>query len=123
MEDYGIKISEEGHSVFTADDKNLVLNSEWPTIMSYIDLIGTTTEALPISHGLSYSPAFITYINKNGDKSTIMVGTYDPWSIGGWVGFADDYSSYVNTTQLNVVDPGSGTYTHSYFIFSEKSTA
>ena len=64
MTDYGIKISQDGYDVKTADIKNLVLTSKANQFK--IHLKGTLTftsnnQTQTVAHGLAYTPSYIAF--------------------------------------------------------------
>ena len=70
MADYGIKVSQAGFDVGTAATKNLVFTSKASSLKIIAEgsvslSIGTTggvlTVGTSVAHGLSYSPAFLSF--------------------------------------------------------------
>ena len=81
MEDYGIKISELGYDVETADDMNLLLKSDFRllkvALSGSINLVDEWTE---IAHNLGYVPQFLVYIKDlywNPPIGRVFLGTAD----------------------------------------------
>lgn len=105
MADYGIKISKDGYDVKTATIENLVLTSKANQFK--IHLQGTLTftsdnQTQTISHGLSYTPAYMAYTKDNG-------GTYYYFRQGG--------QDYVDSTYLSFL--ASTGQIISYIIFKD----
>ncbi len=63
--DYGIKVSEEGYDVETADDKNLSLKSGFTLLKVYLqDTIDVSNSGFNniVSHLLEYVPQYLTFV-------------------------------------------------------------
>jgi len=69
--DYGIKVSEEGFDVFTAEDKNRSLKTGF-RLLNVFDEGSLTVDAQPetITHNLGYEPQFLVWVDEgSGIKS------------------------------------------------------
>lgn len=80
-QDYGIKVSQEGVDVKTADNDDLVMSSSFNMFkialsgtlsMTFTPGADTTTTTVSVSHGLGYIPAFQAFITLDPG---IMSGT------------------------------------------------
>lgn len=106
----GIKVSEQGHDVKTAEDKNLSLK----TGFSLLNVLkegsltsGSGTET--VSHGLGYEPQFLAWVFENG-------GVKDQGT-GLATGLDDFGTAFIDDSDLNIfTDPGDGIR---YYIFYE----
>lgn len=112
MTDYGIKVSEEGHDVFTAEDKNLSLKSGMTLVKVYeeatVDLDGTGYAQ--ITHSLGYEPQFLAW---SLASAGIKMGG------AGLMTGADDFgTAFITTTALNLY--GEISSTARYYIFYEQ---
>lgn len=108
--DYGIKISEAGYSVLTADEKNLILKTGFSILK--IAVSGTTTftgsTGGNVTHNLGYMPQFLAFIGGSGTMK--MTPAYYPVGNHAWV----------DSTKLYFKVAGSAsTYTVYYYIFHE----
>jgi hypothetical protein len=65
MSDFGFKVSKPGQSVLTAEDKDLVYNSELNTFKIF--KIAKFTSSGNTNHGLDYPPAFFALENVGGE--------------------------------------------------------
>lgn len=97
VNDWGFKVSQEGSSVKTCIDEELIASSSFNMLKtSSVGLSGGGTTNVP--HGLGYIPMFLTSVQGSG-KGTIM---------------GDDRNTTCDTTNLTV--PASTKY---YIFYNE----
>lgn len=124
--DYGIKVSRPGYSVFSSNLVDYLFHSSYNTPKIYTQ--GTTTLSFSdgsisatatVSHGLSYAPSFQVYFNVDG-----WWWQNDDSNIGGPPDSSNFSIVYSDTTNLNIEgvrDTSFGTESWSvkYFILVE----
>tara|TARA_Y100000310_G_C20630674_1_gene788466 strand:- start:287 stop:601 length:315 start_codon:yes stop_codon:yes gene_type:complete len=98
VNDWGIKISEEGFDVKTAADEDLVMSSSFDMLKT--SATGSATGATTVAHGLAYIPIFFTSLQSAGKGSII----------------GDDRITSCNATNLVVAAGG----TVKYYIFYQE---
>jgi hypothetical protein len=107
---YGIKISQNGYSPFTAEDKNLILKTNFSILKVATSGITTFTGSTGgyISHNLGYLPQFLAFI---GDGTTMsLTPAYYPIGRHAWVDSTKLYFKYTGSAS---------TFTVFYYIFYE----
>ena len=75
MANYGIKISEAGYNVLTADLRRLILSSGlnmFKVFSSGVSVVSATSTNT-ISHDLGYVPNFLVYMEDQDDQSETRV--------------------------------------------------
>ncbi len=76
MADYGIKVSMDGYDVFTANDRQLVLKSNYNLLKVFSSgTISLSSGWNAISHGLGYVPQFLTFTKNTNDSNKVYLGT------------------------------------------------
>jgi len=111
--DYGIKVSEEGYDVETAEDKNLSLKSGFTLLKVYDQnsiTISNAGFANTVSHNLGYIPQYLVYVNNSGTVS-LAHGFFGALTL-------PDAIAKMNTTTLSIYKTNSG-LTAFYYIFYE----
>ena len=96
VNNFGIKISQEGFDVKTAADKDLVMSSSFNMLKT--KTVGLTVGAGSVAHGLAYIPIFFTSV-QGASKGTLI---------------GDDQTTRCNTT--NLILPA----TTKYYIFYQQ---
>lgn len=112
MSNFGIKISQPGYDVKTADKERLVFSSQYDTlkiaksgsgtqVVAHVDDIFTAgKETVEITHELGYEPAFFVFVNNPVWASSDKLSPYTWRSIGSP---ALDTANYaVDTTKLYI---------------------
>jgi len=102
-EDWGMKVSEDGHDVKTAEDINLALKTDLTMLKAVLSGSVALNGNQEISHNLGYVPQFLVYV-WDGSKCRIATGhkTY---------GYA-----CADTTKLYILDTGTSA---KYYILYE----
>lgn len=105
--DYGMKVSEEGYGVFTADDKNLSLKTGFALLNVFDE--GSGTGQATIAHNLGYEPQFLVWVSE--DSGIKSGGT-------GLATGSDLFSTaFIDDSNLSIfTDPSSD---YKYYIFYE----
>lgn len=98
VDDWGIKVSQEGSDVLTCPDEELVMSSTFNLLKT--KLVGLSVGAGNVPHGLAYIPIFFTSIQGSG-KGTII---------------GDDRTTRADTTNIT---PGATT---KYYVFYQSGT-
>lgn len=89
--DYGIKISEEGYDVFTADDEHLILSTKTTLLkVKQQGSVNFSGGSAIIEHGLGYVPQFFAFGLADNDDYIIseLNNTYwypDEFTIGDYL--------------------------------------
>jgi len=111
MADYGMKVSEEGHDVFTAQDKNLSLKSGFTLLKVFDSGILTLSSGWnEVDHNLGYVPHFLVYTkDTTPSPDAIFLATGD---LGIAIARADTSKLYIKQ------DDASQTEAY-YYIFYE----
>ena len=107
MTDYGIKISQDGYDVKTANIKNLILTSkanQWKIHLKGSVTATSTNEIFTVAHGLAYTPAYIFFKKDNG------LSYYEMGVLGG--------SNWIDGTNLKIQTSAIGAI-FSYIIFKD----
>ena len=94
MTNYGIKVSNTGHNVFTAADKNLSLKSSINIFKVQDDDSGNlvASASLTVAHGLGIVPFFLAFMEDTSGKMRIANGS-------GFI-TAEQFRAYANTTNV-----------------------
>lgn len=98
VNDYGIKISQEGFDVKTCEDKDLVMSSSFNMLKTHMVGSGTNTT---VAHNLSYTPIIFS-VNQSGNTAGII---------------GDDYLTTIDGTNITL----GATYTTKYYIFYQEA--
>lgn len=118
LNDYGVKITLPGYSVWDATENQIVFSSNHNIYKTILDKSGYATTAdnytaTTIVHGQSVVPAFLVFkkLNAATNRFTRIGGTFNwnPFSI------QEGYTQYIDTT--NLVTYG---YKSAYFTFLER---
>ena len=133
MTDYGIKISQEGYDVNTADPSQLIYSSKWSNFKIYeiltcvVTLTGSNTEGSnTVANTLPYSPVYFSYVNSstipNKWRIALMGGTVSMPDDNDWGGVVvnyrpatDDFSCYISH-----IGSGTRTFTFKIILFVDK---
>lgn len=113
MKTYGIKVSEPGYDVNTAEDKNLSFKSDFTLLKVYkqgnATLSGSTWNS--VSHSLSYIPQYLVFVKSSG---SVYLAT-------GYLGVLDlpVALAKMSTSTLYIYDTAGGGLTAFYYIFYE----
>src|SRR3990167_8355684 len=102
MTDYGIKISQPGKDVFTANPEELVFSSKYKTLKISSRGSGTLTDSArtaTIPHGLGYVPFFLVHSQIDPSVGTTsLVGNSEDYFISPFrLGLAVDIWEAENT--------------------------
>lgn len=124
---YGWKVSKPGYSVFTTNPQELIFSSAFSYLkikaQGTIDLDFADTEdeaTAQVAHGLSYSPAYLSFMNTNQDDKIIPDGGATLWSdidncrLEAWV---DD--TYLYLKGIRGTTSGTESKTVTYFLFAD----
>ncbi len=123
--DYGIRISQKGSDVFSADDNDVVFTSKFALFKGSISGVGiastttTTMQTISIEHGFGYIPSVLVNIAP-------FPYTYFYRSPINVSGLDHDYwfHHYATTTHLYIrfrrTVAASTSWYYSYFIFIDK---
>lgn len=82
--DYGIKVSQPGYSVLTANPSQLVFSSKYQTPKIHSQGSGTLTDSsrtVTIAHGLGYVPLFLVHSQQDPKMATIYGGSVSDYFI------------------------------------------
>lgn len=114
MVKYGIKVSEPGHDVKTADDINLSLKTD----LTMLKVVASGSVNLngdqEITHNLGYVPQFLVFIHRTViDQTVLATGSisHTGYSADGGVARAD-------ANKLYILDLGDSA---KYYIFYEQA--
>ena len=80
MSNYGIKVSKSGYDVKTATIKNLVMTSganQWKVSQKGSVSFTADGQTKTITHGLGYTPAYLTMTKKSGNGYYEWANTND----------------------------------------------
>lgn len=113
MADYGIKVSEEGFDVNTAEDKNLSMKSGMTLLKVYDQqsISVSNTGWNDISHPLGYIPQYLVFVKTSSDIAYLGTGIFSsPFE-------APVAITKINTTTLSIYK--TGTVVAYYYIFYE----
>src|SRR3990167_5203724 len=126
MNDYGIKVSEEGINVLTAQPYELAYSSEFDTLKVFkrgagvVSITFPTAVTVTIDHELGYRPAFFFFTEVSPDFGSDNEYFLAPFvfPVGGDVSI----TPYVTSTQLKIryggeQAPGTTSYNYPYIIF------
>jgi len=106
MADYGIKVSEAGHDIATAEDINLCLKSDFRLLkVSASGNLNLSAGWNNIAHGLGYAPQFLVFLNATAG-SYMGVGEYN-------------YLAKATATNVSIYKPGDASTAY-YYIFYEQ---
>jgi hypothetical protein len=111
--DYGIKVSEDGFDVKTADDKNLSLKTGF-SLLNVCQEGSLTVNETPevISHNLGYQPQFLVWVDEGSGIKIDGTGLATGMDTFG--------TAFINTSDLNIyAEDGDGVR---YYIFYEPLT-
>lgn len=101
VNDWGIKVSQEGSDVLTCPDEELVMSSSFNLLKT--KQVGLTVGSASVAHGLAYIPIFFTSVLfSSGTKGTII---------------GDDRTTTCDATNINL--PA----TTKYYVFYQSGVA
>lgn len=108
--DYGIKVSQAGFDISSANDRQLIFKTDHELIkVASSGTTSLTAEWTEITHSLGYVPQFLVYINDSADSKTYL-GTAD-WN----------HVTRADTTKVYIKRPNASGDTAYYYIFYEQA--
>lgn len=119
LEDYGIKISAEGHSALTSDPKKKTALISSSRFLLKIKMQGSIAGTnIDISHLLPYAPSFLAFVDDNAGRKYKVPSVL-------WFGKSDEYAgassneSVLNLYVNNYLQGGGDAREFYYYVFVE----
>jgi len=111
---FGIKVSEPGYDVNTADDKNLSMKSGMTLLKVYsqAEITLSSSGFNDITHSLGYLPQFLAFVNNEAGKVYLANGVFHGFTTPNAI-------AKITTTKLSIYQTINSSQTAFYYIFYE----